>query len=196
MYDWDEHYKRGGDSGTTDTKSMGWAHSIYRKYFDNCRDRVIDVGCGDIRAWDCNPPLKYTGIDISPLIIEQNREKYPGRKFIVANATVPQKITADIVICMNVLFHIIDDDDYTDILKNLKAYSKKYIIIYTWNKNPFQKGIFSTICKKDTDGHYQKYRDFKKVATPIFTPEFELMAEHQYPGTIGTLYIWKRENPL
>jgi hypothetical protein len=109
--------------------------------------------------------------------------------------------------CFDMLWHIIDDDDYVKILTNIKRYSKKYMILYTWNSNVFDKGIVHRLFislvnlmhgkslsfkQIDGDGGYQKYRDFLKIAVPIFEPEFRLIDTYTNDYWIeGTMYIFE-----
>lgn len=214
IFDWNEHYKFGGKSGDPDQYSISrnWKKGIINKYCDITKDSLIDIGCGDLQFWDGKIPDNYTGIDISQVIIQKNKLLYPNAKFICSSATEQMDISANTVICFDMLWHIIDDDDYIKILQNIKKYSKNIIIIYTWNRNIFDKGlifrIFSSLVtykktgildftQKDNDGGYQKYRDFLSIATSIFEPEFSLLNKHtnEY-WTEGTMYIFKNEEDL
>jgi hypothetical protein len=209
-FDWNEHYKKGGQSGYPKDYAIarGWKKNIISKYFDITKDSVIDIGCGDLQFWDGEMPLYYIGVDISPEIIQQNKNKYPELTFIASNGITPLDISSNIVICFDMLWHIIDDDDYIKILKNIKCYSDKYIIIYTWNSNPFNKNIlyrlYANIArfkhgkgfsleKTDNDGGYQKYRNFLSIAVPIFLPDFKLIETYTNDHwNFGTMYIFKK----
>jgi hypothetical protein len=148
---------------------------------------VIDVGCGDLNFWkyeDCN---KYTGIDISPVRIERNRILKPNWNFICADASVDQSISAEVVFCFDILFHIMDDVSYDKILTNLMQYSTKYIFIYTWSVNPFSP--------RDTDGIYQKYRDFNLYPHTFEEAGFKLIDVEKSPYLIdkfGSMWIFKQ----
>jgi trans-aconitate methyltransferase len=125
----------GGDSGTNYQREWTWEtiDQIVNPY-----DDVIDVGCGDLSLWRGREAKNYTGIDISPLIIERNQKNRPDWNFICAPAEKKLEIPkAEIVQCLSVLFHIMDDQKYVEILKNLTRYSKHWIVILTWFENPF-----------------------------------------------------------
>jgi 2-polyprenyl-3-methyl-5-hydroxy-6-metoxy-1,4-benzoquinol methylase len=209
-FDWNEHYKKGGMSGDPNEYKLSrdWKKNIINKYCDLSKDDIIDIGCGDLQFWDGNLPKYYTGVDISPIIIQKNQNTYPESIFIVSSATNKLDISSNIVCCFDMLWHIIDDNDYINILKNIKNYSKRYIIIYTWNSNVFDKGILYRLFTNlvnfkhgkgfsfnqiDNDGGYQKYRDFLSIVLPIFEPEFKLI--NTYNNTHwkeGTMYIFEK----
>jgi hypothetical protein len=210
VFDWNEHYKLGGMSGEPEDYKISriWKQDIIKKYCDLSKDSIIDIGCGDLQFWNNNLPLYYTGIDISPVIIQKNKERYPNATFIVSNAADSLDISSNVVCCFDMLWHILDDNDYVKILKNIKRYSDEYSIIYTWNKNVFDKGfgnrLFTTFInfkhgkglsfkQIDNDGGYQKYREFLEIARPIFNPEFDLIAQYTNSHwTFGTMYIFKK----
>lgn len=209
-FDWDEHYKSGGKSGDPSdyAKSREWKHSIISKYCDIKSNSIIDIGCGDLQFWQGRKPAKYTGIDISPTIIASHIEKYPDRRFICASSDELLDISADMVMCFDMLWHIIDDEVYINTIRNMAVYSKRYIIIYTWNSNPFNLGLiqrmFNILIKfKRThkldfsitvdDGGYQKYRPFKKYAKEIFNGDFKLIDEYTNDKwKFGTMYIFRK----
>lgn len=212
-FDWDKHYANGGMSGEPDfyTFMWKWKLKILKEYCNMKTDSFIDIACGDLQFWNNELPKNYTGIDISPSIIQKNKNLFPDTNFIISNAASPLNLTADNIICFNVLYHIIDDDEYKQILINLKNYSNKYIFIFAWNRNPLRKGIIDWLFRlivgfkktrklsfpdTTTDNEYIKYRNFLKIATPIFASEFKLIAEYTHKNyDCGTMYIYrKKEN--
>jgi 2-polyprenyl-3-methyl-5-hydroxy-6-metoxy-1,4-benzoquinol methylase len=206
-FDWNEHYKNGGKSGEPKEYEIArsWKKIIISTYCDINVDSILDVGCGDLQFWNGDLPSYYTGIDISQVIIDKNKLLYPDKKFICSNASTTLDVSADAVICFDMLWHIIDDNDYIKILENIKKYSKNYVFLYTWNSNIFDKNIFYRLYANfkqsgsvsfkpiDNDGGYQKYRDFLKIALPIFNPEFTLIASYKNTHwTEGTMYVFAK----
>jgi hypothetical protein len=205
---WDSHYQKGGDSGPGSTGSVrDFKWEAISKYSD--ASDVIDVGCGDLQAWEGRDCKKYLGLDISPAIIERNKRVRPNWKFELITPGQRTLARADTVLCLEVLFHILDEETFVDTLESLCVYSTKWIFVYTWKENPFDKwsvreqairylarrGHFSKALRMavrhDTDGVFQKYRDFTKYL-PIFTRAgFELLAtELRYSP--GAMYIFRK----
>ena len=208
---WNEYYKHGRRSGKPEEYAISrdWKKDIIKNYCDMSRDTFLDIGCGDLQFWDNILPSYYAGVDISEHIIRKNKEAFPNSTFYVSNAKITLGLSADVVICFDMLWHILDDDEYIKTLGNLKQYAKKYIFIYTWNKNPFTMNLYQRLLNiaiyfKRThslrltapidDGGFQKYRDFLSIAKPVFTPEFELIDiytnEHWEEGS---MYVFRRK---
>ena len=138
---WETHYRRGGSSGEGSVGDLReWKWRIINLYVKDADD-IVDIGCGDLSFWDCElalKPVHYCGVDISPTIIARNQRTYPDRSFSIADARTPiLALKGRIVLCLDVLFHILDDDTFLHILENLCRYSLEWIFVFTWCKNPF-----------------------------------------------------------
>jgi hypothetical protein len=139
---WQNHYERGGSSGEGSVgKNREWKWRTITLYAQEIDD-VIDIGCGDLTFWeDCKlapKPSHYLGLDVSSTIIDHDQRKYPDRSFCVADAkTLIPGLNARIVLCLDLLFHIMDDDKFLRIIENLCHYSLAWIFVFTWCRNPF-----------------------------------------------------------
>lgn len=204
---WEGWYRQGGASGPGSVGALrGWKWSILEKY--SRMNDVVDVGCGDLSFWGTKECKRYIGIDISPSIIEQNRIKCPQWTFICSPAGARQDVSAETVICLDMLFHIMDDKEYIKILQNLTYYSQKFIFIYTWHKNPLAtsrnhrlyrallllksgRPDFYKAFSTTTDGVYQKYRDFSLYTDLIEENGFRLLNIESPVGidTAGAMYV-------
>lgn len=152
---------------------------------------VIDVGCGDLRFWKAGPkPGRYIGIDISRTIIERNKGiPERNRKFICAPAEKRiDGLKAPFVFCIDLLFHIMDDDRYEAILENLCYYSSRFIFIHSWINNFFgdrNRGPF-------TDGKYMTFRRFEDYFHIFKRREFSNPLIKRNPNGIGALYLFQK----
>jgi hypothetical protein len=139
---WENHYKCRGSSGEGSVgNNREWKWRTIMLYAQEIDD-VIDIGCGDLSFWeDCKlapKPSRYLGLDVSSTIIDRDRREYPDRSFRVADARTPiLGLKARIVLCLDLLFHIMDDDTFVRILENLCDYSLDWIFVFTWCRNPF-----------------------------------------------------------
>lgn len=212
---WEERYFSSGTSGEGSVGvERAWKWRIMDTYIPFLNN-VLDLGCGDLSFWEGKDCEDYTGIDISNTIIEKNKINRPKWNFICANAE--NRITGlkkDIVLCFDVLFHILDDKNYLDILENLCYYSEDFILIHTWIHNPFsnltqlkkiQKSIFQLkprktlnalkkmhVRKKVTDGKYQYYRKLNDDLEIFNKNDFNLIGVEKNPNGVGALYILKK----
>lgn len=69
---------------------------------------LLDAPCGDffwMNQTDLNG-IMYTGVDVVPELIESNRRKYPGIKFLVADITKDLLPRADAVLCRDCFIHL------------------------------------------------------------------------------------------
>ena len=182
---WTERYSRGGTSGQGSVgmlRVMKW--NIISKHVSPL-DHVIDVGCGDLRFWQGKDCEDYTGIDIVESVIRANKIERPTWKFICSPAE--EKIVGlsnKNVICLDVLFHIMDDDKFRMIVKNLCEYAEEMLFIYTWARNPFAPNV--------TDGKYQYYRDVMNEMHVFSNYGFRLLNAHwSHFDPYGCMYVFK-----
>jgi len=90
---------------------------------------IIDYGCGSgfklIKYFSkCNT----IGIDVSPTH-EFLVKKYPHRRWINAKELNTNKIVADLVICADVIEHVLNPDELLDNIKKIKGF--KFLLIST-----------------------------------------------------------------
>lgn len=147
---WDDYYENGGVSGPGSIGAYrDWKWGVITKMAGQIND-VVDVGCGDLSFWEGKQCKNYTGIDISKVIIDKNMKLRPSWNFIAKSADeLVEGLQAPVVLCLDMLFHIMDKVVYEKIFENLGHYSSGWIFINTWRKSPFGE--------VNTDGKYQTY---------------------------------------
>jgi len=179
---WDARYSSGGKSGPGSIgENKKWKWNQVSQYVNIAEKDVLDVGCGDLSFWSGHTCRSYTGIDFSKTIIHQNKLARPDWHFILGSASDSLELSASVVLCLDMLFHVMDDSEYQSILRNLAKWSTEWLFIYTWWQSPFED--------KNTDDCYQIYRpllDSLNLLAPL-----EFIAEHRHTD-IGALYIFKR----
>lgn len=83
---------------------------------------ILDIGCGDL-CWLQAVPLErvtYTGVDISNVIVARNRANFPQYRFLLHDvANAPLRLTADLVVCLDVLIHQIPLEQFRCALRNV-----------------------------------------------------------------------------
>jgi SAM-dependent methyltransferase len=77
---------------------------------------ILDVGCGDMVVSAGLPDQGYTGVDVSPAVIQANSAVYPQRRFICGDFTSLGLERHDIVLCLDVLIHIPRRADYLELV--------------------------------------------------------------------------------
>jgi len=129
---WIKRYEDGGNSGEGSyTKFAEFKASVVNKYMKKVTS-VLDMGCGDSNQISYfQLPEVYYGYDISPKAIRMCREKFPDLKF---STKLPKNKKYDLVLSLDVLFHLIEDSVYEEYIQNIFHFSSKYVIIYANSK--------------------------------------------------------------
>ena len=99
---------------------------------------VLDVGCGFgrvgasiLRRW---PNVRYTGIDVSPDMIEAARRRLPGAELIVGDlATWESARSWDLVVSVSVLGHLLPED-IAGVIAKLRRWAVKDLIAIDWDE--------------------------------------------------------------
>lgn len=132
---WNKRYSSGGNSGYGSydeqlTKKLKWLEGLDIQ-------SVTEVGCGDFnfgsKLMGMYPGASYTGTDVSNYIISRNQDMFPQYRFCKANEAIPM---SDLTLCIDVMFHVLDDIDYENLLKLLETLNTKYLAVtaYEYNK--------------------------------------------------------------
>ena len=191
---WNMRYQEGGNSGRGSIgKYRNWKWNKIHQVIGSFRD-VIDVGCGDLKFWEHpiakimvkgQEGFKYLGIDISDFIINKNKVFAPKFDFICAPShdKIPRR--SPVVLCLDLLFHIMDDGNFESTLERVCEASNQWIVIYTWRKNPFPHS--------ETDFEYQYFRKLGDYRQIFVSNGFKLHKHFPVPyDHYGVLFFFKR----
>jgi len=136
---WENRYKNNGNSGCGSYNHLATFKADVINMFlkTNQIQSMIDHGVGDGNQLKLlnTEALQYTGLDVSPTIIQRCKSAFKddANKQFFHTSAVPQSLTGELVISCDVLYHLINDDVYYNYVKQLFAYSTKYVIIYANN---------------------------------------------------------------
>jgi len=162
------------ETRSTGSWSGGHWGAMKREIIEKARKKVdfnsmLDIGCGDVQyiaEYDlfAISEFKYFGLDGAPYMIRMAKKKYSNqnRKFDckkiseLIQTDMNQKF--DIIVCMDTLFHIVDDKLYVDFLNWLFNSSAKAIAI-SFLRVAEEEG---QTCEA---GHFV-VRDFSKIIVP------------------------------
>jgi len=183
---WDRRYLSGASSGGGSVgRTRDWKWGLIDEHVEISGKSVLDVGCGDLSFWENRDCKRYTGLDFSDVVIEKNLLRRPDWSFRCTDASEPADLSTQIVLCLDVLFHVLEDPVYEGILRNLSRWTEEKLFIYTWWRSPFRE--------KDSDGWYQYYRPLMESVS-LLKP-LALVGEYKYTP-VGAMYVFKREtNP-
>ena len=130
---WNHRYLEGRNSGYGSydeqlTKKLKWLSGLPIK-------SITDIGCGDFNfssnLLKLYPKATYIGYDISDVIIKRNKGKYPYEF-----TTKFPHFNYDLTLCIDVLYHVLDDNEYAVLLINLKQALRfgKYLALTAYEK--------------------------------------------------------------
>ena len=143
---WENRYKTNLELGSgrgSRGKPLCIKKTILNKILEEFKpDSVLDVGCGDIEVVKDLPMVNYTGIDLSPFIMEKNRIKRPNWRFITGDFIELYKknpLESDLVICFDVLIHQFHYETYQEIIRLLSKCCRKICLLSGFEESPGSK---------------------------------------------------------
>jgi SAM-dependent methyltransferase len=125
---WNERYRRLPElgSGPGSRAYAAWIKQrLIRDVVAKHRIRsILDIGCGDL-CWlreDLIEGVAYCGCDISDVIVERNRARFPQLDFLLHDvASAPLRHTAELIVCFDVLIHQIELEAFRRALRHVLA---------------------------------------------------------------------------
>lgn len=132
---WEARYRAGGASGAGSRGHLAAFKAAVINDFmaRNAVGSVIDLGCGDASQLALlTPPACYTGVDVSPTARALCAALYPDRRF-VSPCQLRALPAAELTLSLDVLYHLVEDGVYTDMVRSLFAWSTRFVVIYASN---------------------------------------------------------------
>lgn len=166
---WNDHYQAGGKSGAGSYGVLAeWKAEIINHFLQTHPvETVVDVGCGDgHQASLINYPL-YLGVDVSLISVEMCRNLFKNDVNKSCQLYEPGKTLlphCDLVVCLDVLYHITDERDYFITLQDIFRSSQKYIILYTTLEGYKHQGLkpYAGIYHRDILSHLDRFPEWKR----------------------------------
>ena len=140
---WRTRYLLGGNSGKGSYgKSAEFKSRILNQFIREKNIRsVTEFGCGDGNQLTYADYPKYIGLDISEQAVKLSSALFDGdssKNFFVYDPGEieknKQKFSADLVVSLDVLFHLVEDDVYRKYLANIFNCAGQYVAIYSSNE--------------------------------------------------------------
>ncbi len=143
-YYWETRYSLGGNSGKGSYGANAEFKSKVLNNFvrENNIHSVTEYGCGDGNQLTYADYPQYTGLDISEKAIQLSSELFvedASKIFFVYDPREmevnKQKFAADLVLSLDVIYHLVEDEVYRNYLTNVFNTARKYVAIYSSNKD-------------------------------------------------------------
>jgi SAM-dependent methyltransferase len=189
---WEERYAGGGNSGVGSySRFAEFKAEVLNSFVAERRiGTIIEFGCGDGNQLTLASYPKYTGIDVSATAIDVCQSKFRGdhaKSFKTLELYAGE--TADLALSLDVIYHLVEDDEYEEYMATISAAATKYMIIYSSN----------------TDENYHKHKHIRHrkftewIETNAADWSLERHIPNKYPymgdhqeGSFADFYIYKR----
>lgn len=172
---WQKRYTSGGNSGAGSYNELSYfkAEIVNRFIQEKNVQSVIEFGCGDGNQLKLMKYTQYLGLDVAPASVvlcstefkddaTKSFMQYNPKSFF--NRTY---IMADAVVCLDVLYHIIPEEDFLKTLHDIFSCARKYVILYTsidaFKIEPYVKGAH--VRHRDTLLYLKGIKDFEVIET-------------------------------
>lgn len=135
MY-WERHYLNDGTSGEGSYGLLADYKAAVLNSFvsENNIHSVIEFGCGDGNQLSLAKYPQYLGVDVSSTAVRICKKKFATdatKHFLtLENYTGEQ---AELALSLDVIYHLVEDNVFTQYIEKLFSASTAYIIIYSTN---------------------------------------------------------------
>lgn len=160
---WENRYRKGGNSGAGSYAELASfkADIINAFVAQHAISKVIEFGCGDGHQLGLFNIPAYTGYDVSAAAIAICEKKYGNdldKQFHLISDY--QGETAELVLSLDVIFHLVEEEIYHQYMERLFAAAIKYVIIYSSNQSA------STEDKAAPHFRHRRFTDWINVHRP------------------------------
>ena len=140
---WKKRYLLGGNSGKGSYgESAAFKSTVLNQFVrENNIRSVTEFGCGDGNQLTYADYPNYIGLDISAQAVKLSSALFEGdssKNFFVYDPNEieknKQKFAADLVISLDVIFHLVEDEVYRKYLANIFSCAGQYVAIYSSNE--------------------------------------------------------------
>ncbi len=104
---------------------------------------IVDIGCGSAyKLITYLGEYETLGLEV-PFNVEMLQKRYPERQWHISDFSIKPNISADVVVCSDVIEHLVDPDELLNYIKGIRY---KYLILSTPDRalkhKPWKRGYF------------------------------------------------------
>lgn len=192
---WNNRYLKNGNSGSGSYENLAqFKAEIINNFVESYNVKsVIELGCGDGNQLKYANYKEYKGFDVSTKAIEICRANFikdKSKRFLDYSEIKKAKHQEELVLSLDVIFHLIEDEVFNEYMKDLFTASSKYVIIYSCNYN--KKIAAHVKCRKFTDWIHTKYKNEFKLIKYI-PNRFPFDEKLPNSTSFSNFYIYERE---
>lgn len=133
---WEERYGEGRTSGAGSYGVLSeFKAAVINKFIrDESIDALIEFGCGDGAQLSKFVVDRYVGVDSSPTVIKKCQVHFSedsSKLFFINPEFIRAGIKFELTISLDVIYHLVEDDEFEDYMSMLFGSSMKYCIVYS-----------------------------------------------------------------
>lgn len=133
---WDDRYRLQGNSGAGSYGCLAdfKAEVINQFVAEQHIQSVMEFGCGDGNQLSLSRYPRYTGLDVSAFALQRCQRRFssdPTKDFYPVSAWDGQQ--AELVLSLDVIYHLIEDDVFTQYMRTLFSAAQRFVMIYASN---------------------------------------------------------------
>lgn len=136
---WDRRFSDGvgpgsGSEGEAAVRKADYINAVIERW--NV-ESVVDWGCGNGGQLGMIHADQYLGIDVAPAAIAQAVRLHrldPRRSFMLWRPGAPISVHADMALSLDVIFHLVDPDEYRAHIDNLFGSAERLVLVHATNR--------------------------------------------------------------
>ena len=194
---WEHRYQGGGDSGVGSSGKFAEFKSdvINRFVVERSIRTILEFGCGDGRQLATARYPSYIGFDVSETAVSWCRQQFngdPTKRFALLKEYRGE--TADLVLSLDVIYHLVEDDVFHDYMTLVFGASGKFVMIYSSNSESVT-GDFSPHVRHRqfsnwVDAHAKDWKLRERVPNKYpYTGDY-------HRGSFADFYIYEKRSLL
>lgn len=194
---WERRYADGGTSGAGSAGRLADFKAQVLNQFvgQHGIQTILELGCGDGSQLALADYPNYVGVDLSQTAIERCRSRFAGdssKHFFHASECQAYEGSYDLVLSLDVIFHLVDDEIYREYMSDLRKYASRYIIIYSSNydDDPERPWALHVRHRKFSDA-FEPLVDQWRLVSRIDNP-YPFDQADQENTTFAEFYIYER----
>jgi hypothetical protein len=172
-------------AGSEVARTEQYRQALVRLIWGECFHSLFDAPCGDLNWMPLvldQVEVDYVGGDISPALIQRNRERYPALNFVEFDITSDDFPEADVWHCRDCLFHL----SYRDIELALRNFARSDIPHALITSH---SGLIRNV---DVESGGWRYLDLRRPPFNLPGPR-QLLPDYQFGDLPRFVGLWSRD---
>jgi SAM-dependent methyltransferase len=184
---WERRYRLGMTSGPGSAGRLAAFKAEVLNQFvsDEGIRSVVEFGCGDGTQLSLAAYPRYLGLDVSPAAVELCRNRFAGdstKAFRVLGDPSGAPPEGDLALSLDVIYHLLEDDAYRRHLDAVFAASRRWVIIYSSDRDDATPARHV---------RHRRFTDDVHERQPAFTLRRRI--ENPYPDeSFAEFYVFER----